>query len=298
MWAQRYDWSGQGDEWSSMWGNAEAQWCHTLHPRIARWLPAGNVLEIAPGYGRWAQFLIRLSQQYMGIDMAENAVDACKRRFATEQHARFVVNDGRSLEAVPAEWADLVFSFDSLVHVERDDMQAYLGQLVGKLAPGGHAFLHHSNLAMYPARGLIRWDDWRARSVSADTFRKDCNDMGLRCVSQELIPWQRTRFIDCISVVEAAPKPPAPGSSATPLPVVPTSADTVVVMNPYFSLEGLSARRISRIYHGDTPSQAQVADNTEGRVMGNRDEAAKWARGWLSFLGAALRGTAAKNRLR
>ena len=56
-WGQDYDWSEAGDEWSRPWGGPEAQWYGSLYPRIHRFLPTGQVLEIACGHGRWTQFL-------------------------------------------------------------------------------------------------------------------------------------------------------------------------------------------------------------------------------------------------
>ena len=48
---------------------------------------------------------------------------------------------------------DFVFSFDSLVHVEADVLDAYLDQLARKLTPDGVGFIHHSNMgrALRPA---------------------------------------------------------------------------------------------------------------------------------------------------
>ena len=53
-----YDWRQGGEEWSAPWGGSEAQWFGSLYPRLHRLLPAGRILEIAPGFGRWTKFLI------------------------------------------------------------------------------------------------------------------------------------------------------------------------------------------------------------------------------------------------
>jgi hypothetical protein len=47
---------------------------------------------------------------------------------------------------------DFVFSFDSLVHADAPTLEAYLRELTRVLRPGGVAFLHHSNMAMYARR--------------------------------------------------------------------------------------------------------------------------------------------------
>ena len=57
LWDGLYHWSEMGDEWSKQWGCPYMQWYGMLLPRIHSFLPAKTILEIAPGYGRWTQFL-------------------------------------------------------------------------------------------------------------------------------------------------------------------------------------------------------------------------------------------------
>ena len=100
-------------------GRAETHW-HQPAPQVRPFLPTGTVCEIAPGYGRWTQYLLRECDQYVGVDLASRCVDACRERFTSFDHARFEVNDGRSLPVLENDSVDFVFSFDSLVHVEAD----------------------------------------------------------------------------------------------------------------------------------------------------------------------------------
>jgi hypothetical protein len=48
----KYDWKEAGEEWSQPWGSSAAQWTGTIFPRIRQCLPAGTILEVAPGFGR------------------------------------------------------------------------------------------------------------------------------------------------------------------------------------------------------------------------------------------------------
>src|SRR5271154_273849 len=95
-----YSWPQQGDEWSGEWGDAETQWYATILPRIRKFLPAKRVLEIAPGYGRWSEFLINTSTEYTGIDLNPECISACQKRFANLGNATFAANDGKSLSTV------------------------------------------------------------------------------------------------------------------------------------------------------------------------------------------------------
>lgn len=255
-----YSWPEQGDEWSKEWGGAESQWHATLWPRVFRFLPAGRVLEIAPGFGRWTRFLLGQCREYVGVDMNPACTEACEKRFASAAHARFATNDGRSLDAVPDEWIDFAFSFDSLVHAEVDVIDAYLASLSQKLAPDGVAFLHHSNLGEYrwshqvsralhvPAKHvpmaakvlrmlhIAEWEHWRASSVSAGRVASGAQAAGLVCVGQEIINWghRHSRTIDCISLVVRK-------GSAWDRP-------NVVRRNRYFMTEANSARLANGVY--------------------------------------------------
>ena len=56
-WNIGYNWKNSGDEWSEVWGGPDMQWHGAILPRIHLFLPAKSILEIAPGFGRWTQFL-------------------------------------------------------------------------------------------------------------------------------------------------------------------------------------------------------------------------------------------------
>jgi len=62
---------------------------------------------------------------------------------------------------------DLVFSFDSLVHAERDVIGGYLNEFARVLADDGVAFIHHSNTGAYePGTYDPHNIHWRATTVS------------------------------------------------------------------------------------------------------------------------------------
>ena len=84
-----------------------------LYPRIHRFIPAPTILEIAPGFGRWTQFLKRHCQSLIAVDISKKCIEFCKARFPSGPHITFQVNDGTSLPAIPDDSVDFVFSFDS-----------------------------------------------------------------------------------------------------------------------------------------------------------------------------------------
>jgi 2-polyprenyl-3-methyl-5-hydroxy-6-metoxy-1,4-benzoquinol methylase len=220
-WERAWDWSAHGEEWSRSWGGTPALWFAAILPRIHAWVPAASILEIAPGHGRWTQYLKDLTEHLVIVDLTESCIEHCRQRFADATNIEFHVNDGRSLDMVDEHSIDFVFSFDSLVHAEDEVLASYLDQLSDKLTANGVAFLHHSNIGNYPAltklarraparqfKRLVRLgavidlSAWRAESVTADRVAELSDQSGLRCISQELITWEFGPYlIDAISVI-------------------------------------------------------------------------------------------------
>ena len=193
-----YSWPDGGEIWSERWGCSEAQWFGSIYPRLHRFLPTCRVLEIAPGFGRWSRFLVRSCSQYIGIDLSEKCIEACTARFRHDTHARFVVNDGTSLDAAEDGLYDFVFSFDLLVHAELDVFENYVPQLMQKLTPSGIAFIHHSNLAdLGPLDGMR--DHGRGRTVSGSVVERLVQQHGGTVLIQEVINWVDTGLIDCLT---------------------------------------------------------------------------------------------------
>lgn len=226
-WDADYDWPGGGDEWSEAWGGVRMQWQGVLMPRLQGLLPAGTILEIAPGYGRITQFLEGQCERLVLVDLSETCIEACRRRFASCSHISYHVNDGVSLAMVEDGSVDLAFSFDSLVHAERGVLASYLAQLRRKLTAGGAIFIHHSNLGEYPvqaslqrvpvlrgalrALGLLERNlHWRSPDMTAGRMAALAREHGLRCIAQELVNWGTAEaLIDCFSLIVREDSPRA-----------------------------------------------------------------------------------------
>ena len=244
----KYDWTHAGEEWSAPWGSSAAQWAGTIFPRIRERLPAGTILEIAPGFGRWTDYLKDYCEELWAVDRSSECIDACSRRFAAEPHVHCCLNDGRSLPMIPDGSVDFVFSFDSFVHPNRDVVEAYLRELQTKLKIGGRGFIHHSNFGEYVnsprerlpdvlTKPLIKakildWAHHRNPGMTAELFRQLCAQNGLHCISQELVNWRGRRLIDCLSLFVRT-------DSAQEAP-------TKVIRNPGFMREAARIRRQSR----------------------------------------------------
>jgi SAM-dependent methyltransferase len=197
-WGEAYDWSTRGEEWSEAWGTSEAQWFGSIFPRIHRFIPASSILEIAPGFGRWTKFLLPTCQHYLGIDLSKECIKACKSSFESYKYATFYKNDGRSLSFAQNNHYDLIFSFDSLVHVEIDILDVYVAQCIGKLTENGVAFIHHSNLLEFGE--MPGYFHLRAPSVSAELVENSVQNNGGQILVQEKINWGGDMLHDCLTL--------------------------------------------------------------------------------------------------
>ena len=262
MWERNWNWENRGEDWSARWGDASTQWFGSILPRLHAFLPAQTVLEIAPGFGRWTQFLLGLSDKMILVDIAEKCIEGCKKRFGNVPTISYFVNDGKSLEMVDDGSVDLIFSFDSLVHAEEDVISAYVAQFRKKLKKDGVAFIHHSNLGAYSTYSSIYSRiykipklptllsklgvdnvaiQWRAASMTAEKMASLCEKNGLQCVSQELLTWETNYvLIDCISVITTKESIWA--------------RKNMLVKNRSFMKEAHSLSRISRVY-GEWPKK-------------------------------------------
>src|SRR5690349_6819414 len=93
VWDGTYDWSQRGDEWSEFWGSAKAEWYGCIYPRVFPFL-GGRILEIAPGFGRWTEFLGKSCDSLIGVDLSAACVNASRERFRGDARMQFEVGDG------------------------------------------------------------------------------------------------------------------------------------------------------------------------------------------------------------
>lgn len=232
-----YDWSQNGDEWSAIWGGTKYQWYATIFPRILNFLPAGSILEIAPGMGRCTQFLLENCKNLTVVDLTERCIEFCKQRFSHHENIDYFVNDGYHLDMIQDNSIDFVFSWDSLVHVESDVIHSYLEQLSRKLKTGGIGFIHHSNFASFKKLDgsfSIENKHWRGASVDAALFKNLCEKFSMQCISQELINWGCDYLTDSLSLFIKTNR---------------VSYEPNIVENANFMEEARRIKKISELYH-------------------------------------------------
>jgi SAM-dependent methyltransferase len=231
LWARPEQWDDGGDVWSRGWGGPASQWSSWIEPRLRAAVgapPFGRVVEIGCGHGRWTQFLASSSAGVTAFDVTPECVAVCGERFAARTSVDVRTCDGRTLPGIGDRSADLVFSFDSLVHADAVAMAGYVAEVGRVLTDDGVAWLHHSNLhasrrdrsALLRSVGpvhrlLVRAGavepevHWRDPTVDADVVARLAAQHGLVCVEQELLRWgDCRRYLDVVTVLVR------PGSAA------------------------------------------------------------------------------------
>jgi len=134
-----WDWSHGGEEWT-----LSPEWKQRIIDELM--LPhmpqGGQLLEIGPGAGRWSEFLqTRASHLYL-LDVAEQSLAACRRRFADKSNIEYVLGNGTRIP-LPDQALDGVWSFDVFVHINPVNTRAYVHEIARVLKPRAFAVIHH-----------------------------------------------------------------------------------------------------------------------------------------------------------
>jgi SAM-dependent methyltransferase len=183
-----------GESWSSEFGTTDILWYSYLYPRIHNFIDNKNVLEIAPGTGRITKYILPFTNKYVGYDLSQY----CVNYSTTHYGDMFFVNDGKSFHNTEKDSVDFIFSWDSLVHVEKDVLFSYIDESLRCLKEDGVAFIHHSNF------NKTSYGDnphWRG-NVSGLEIRNYILSLGGSVLIQEFITWDEKNgdYSDCITV--------------------------------------------------------------------------------------------------
>ena len=142
FWDNEEVWSDGGHEWSKSFGTTENLWNKHIFDDIKEFRNK-KILEIAPGHGRFTQFLSILASELLVVDLNPNCIKKTKEKLGHHVLGYFV-NNGNDLPKIRDNSQDLVFSFDSFVHFHKNVIDDYLKEIFRVLKPGGKAYIHHS----------------------------------------------------------------------------------------------------------------------------------------------------------
>jgi SAM-dependent methyltransferase len=188
------------------------QWVYYVRPVLARLPRLATVVDLGCGYGRNLEYLRREVSLAVGVDANIDALDYCRRRFAGKEDVILQHVDGHSLPGVNDGSVSLVYSFDSMVHFAPEVVDAYLRETARVLAPGGHAFLHHSNRACPEGADFKAQPHWR-NNMTREWFAALARRAGLAVLEQRVIGWDESLpegtggpgyapELDCLSLLQ------------------------------------------------------------------------------------------------
>lgn len=185
----------------------DEQWATLIWPKL-QGMDFRVVVDLAAGYGRNSVKLLEHTGELIIVDINQECIEHCQRRFAGEKQVRCLRTDGVSLKGIVDASVTLIYSFDSMVHFDSDVVRAYLQEFERVLQPGGTCFCHHSNYVGQPGGGTVEAIHSR-NFMSAELFAHYSIKSGLKVREQEILDWGGCAALDCISILE---KPLARGA--------------------------------------------------------------------------------------
>jgi ubiquinone/menaquinone biosynthesis C-methylase UbiE len=180
---QNWDWQDSGEEWTE-----SAEWKQSLISNVLQkhMLKGGNLLEVGPGAGRWTETLQQTAGNLIAVDISDQCIDICKRKFADCNNVEFFVNNGTDLSFVQSDSIDSIWSFDVFVHINADQIESYMKEFNRLLKPGATAVIHHGH-----DRG--RQGGWRS-DVTSERFVEIVEANGLQVEEQIAGWWDGERY--------------------------------------------------------------------------------------------------------
>jgi ubiquinone/menaquinone biosynthesis C-methylase UbiE len=113
----------------------------------------------------------------------------------------YFVNNGNDLPQIRDNSQDLVFSFDSFVHIHKNVIDDYVAEIYRVLKPGGRAYIHHSWLLGGENLSFLNYAG-RA-TMNPETFKGLVEKHNMKVIEQKEIKfeslgeWDGT---DCITI--------------------------------------------------------------------------------------------------
>lgn len=186
LWNDDSMWSNEGHEWSKSFGTTENLWNKNIFDDLKPFR-GKKILEIAPGHGRMTQFLSILADELIVVDLNRNCIKKTQEKMGNHVLA-YILNNGNDLPKVRNNTQDLVFSFDSFVHMHKNVIKDYLFEIERVLKVGGVGYIHHSWLL----GGLdLSFQNVAGRSdMNPELFAELVESTGMKVLKQKTINFE------------------------------------------------------------------------------------------------------------
>jgi len=183
FWNDRKSWTKGGHEWSNDkdFKDTNELWNKFIFEHLKPFR-GKRILEIAPGFGRLTQYLVILASELTVVDLNQLCIDETRKKLGGHIE-KYYVNDGKTLP-VDNESQELVFSFDSFVHMHANVIESYIEEMSRVLTPGGHGFIHHS---WFEGGSNNSFENYAGRSnMNPELFKEMVESNGMEIVFQNV----------------------------------------------------------------------------------------------------------------
>ncbi|HME51210.1 MAG TPA: class I SAM-dependent methyltransferase [Candidatus Lokiarchaeia archaeon] len=124
--------------------------------RIAKYMPAGRVLDIGCAYGYFLYFFKKRHYDIYGCDISPHAITTCKGLFKKSCSDHFFTHDITKPLPFPEEYFDVITCQDVIEHIP--DIFPPLKNIYAALKPGGIFFLRIPIKTKYHATEILRFE--------------------------------------------------------------------------------------------------------------------------------------------
>lgn len=171
-----------------------------------RELDLENIVELACGHGRHVPKYMDEAGSITLVDVNQENLDFCKRRFAGNPKICYSLTSGNSFQGLPDASYSAIFTYDSMIHFNLIDIAHYINDAWRILKPGGRILFHHSNY--YGAKpGNFYFQNPGGHNFCSDRiFAHLATVAGFKILSQDLIDVDTgtgiVKGLGCLSLCE------------------------------------------------------------------------------------------------
>ena len=96
-----------------------------------------KVLDLACGMGRTCKWVAPYVDEYVGVDFIPEMIKKAKEYNSEFKNARFVVNDGKTLNVLNVDYFDLIYSELAFQHMLKSVQESYVNEIFRVLKKDG-----------------------------------------------------------------------------------------------------------------------------------------------------------------
>ncbi|MCW3073388.1 MAG: hypothetical protein JWP69_457 [Flaviaesturariibacter sp.] len=174
----------------------------TLFYKLFQELDTEAVLEIASGTGRHAgQVIDKIDKLYL-LDSSAEATRLAQQRFSSYKHIIYIHNPGGigiPANVIPPASLTAVFSYDAMVHFEKEAVESYIRDSYQVLKNGCYALFHHSNYSKNPGGHFSDNPGWR-NYMTQELFLSIAKGHGFEVLHSEVITFSCPGS-DCLTLL-------------------------------------------------------------------------------------------------